>query len=406
MKELFSLGELYPSDFLKEGEQPSTEKVELKLIMTDDGLVRLEKTAPANKMYGKYWYRSGINNTMKEALKDVVDSILKIQTLKENDIWLDIASNDGTLLSFVPEKCIRIGCDPAEDSYKIECEKHSDNIIQDFFSAEKCREVFGSLKAKVITSIAMFYDVEEPRKFIKDVYDILDDDGVWVMQLSYSPLMIEQMAFDNICHEHVYYYNLLDLSIILEDGGFRIDDCELNEVNGGSIRLYIRKREKNKEDKLINSKKIRFASLLEFEKNWNYWNELGGYWKWLAWFEEVKELKSQTVSFIKQARSEGKSIWAYGASTKGNTLLQYFGLDNTLIDGIADRNPAKHGLRTIGSNIKIYSEEAMRITQPDYLLILPWHFIKEFTEREKEYLEKGGKFIVPCPEFKIIDKKS
>lgn len=397
-KELFSLGELYPSDFLKEGESPRCEPVELKLIMDDEGLVRLEKTAPIDVMYGKYFYRSGINNTMKEALKDVVDSILKIQSLRENDIWLDIASNDGTLLSFVPEKCIRIGCDPAEDSYRLEAEKHSDNIIQDFFSAEKYREVFGNLKAKVITSIAMFYDVEEPRKFIKDVYDILDDDGIWVMQLSYSPLMIKQMAFDNICHEHIYYYSLENIRMLLKEANINIDKIELNDVNGGSIRIYARKVEYY----MGHLAPIDYVKVFNRNSILLYETGIEKDHEWINWFKKIKELKSQTVSFIKQARSEGKSIWAYGASTKGNTLLQYFGLDNTLIDGIADRNPAKHGLRTIGSNIKIYSEEAMRITQPDYLLILPWHFKNEFIEREKQYLQNGGQMIFPCPTFEII----
>src|SRR3990167_5152521 len=398
MKELFSLGKIYLSDFLKDGEEPTTEKVELKLIMDDDGLVRLEKTAPMNKMYGKYWYRSGINSTMKEALKDVVDSILKIQLLKHDDIWLDIACNDGTLLSYVPEKCLRIGIDPADDSYMKESYKHGE-IIQDFFSAKIFKDTYENRKASVVTSIAMFYDVPDPKQFIKDVYDILEDDGLWVMQLSYTPLMIEQMAFDNICHEHIYYYNIKTLMKLFSTY-FQIEDLDINNINGGSIRLYLRKFNPNISSyNTVNS--LRIKSLIHYELN-NHYNKEE---KWISWFEEIEALKEKTVSFIKQAKSEGKTIWAYGASTKGNTLLQYFGLDNTMIDGIADRNPDKHGLRTIGSNIKIYSEEVMRIAQPDYLLILPWHFIKEFTERESEYLRKGGKFIVPCPSFQIISNE-
>src|SRR3990167_3456660 len=159
MKELFSLGHLYPSDFLAEGEEPKTEKVEMKLIMDDDGLVRLEKTAPMNQMYGKYWYRSGVNQTMKDALKDVVDSVLKVRKLKEKDMWVDIASNDGTLLGFVPKQYVTVGVDPADDTYKNEAAKKCTYIIQDFFSANVFREHVGDKKASVITSIAMFYDV-------------------------------------------------------------------------------------------------------------------------------------------------------------------------------------------------------------------------------------------------------
>lgn len=396
MKELFSLGEIYPSDFLKEGEEPTTEKVELKLIMDDDGLVRLEKIAPTSQMYGKYWYRSGINSTMKEALKDVVDSILKIQPVKENDIWLDIACNDGTLLSYVPKEITRIGIDPAEDSYKWESIQHSQFIIQEFFSKEVFEHKLPGKKVKVVTSIAMFYDVPNPKQFIKDVYDILEDDGLWVMQLSYSPLMVQQMAFDNICHEHIYYYSLRDLDRLLENEGFVITDVELNEVNGGSFRIYIKKGKRQYPIKTPSG--FRVQSLLEFESEF----ELEYSHSWSEWFEKIQQLKAKIVSFIREVKSEGYSVWAYGASTKGNTLLQYFGLDNTMIDAIADRNPTKHGLRTIGSNIPIKSEEEMRKAHPDYILVLPWHFKSEFIEREKEYLNKGGKMIFPCPTFEII----
>lgn len=390
-KELFSLGEIYPSDFLAEGQEPTTEKVELKLIMDDDGLVRLEKTAPMNKMYGKYWYRSGINQTMKDALKDVVYSILK---LKKSGNWLDIACNDGTLLSYVPVTFVTVGVDPAEDSFKDEAKKHCDFHIQDFFS----KEIFKGENPKfdVITSIAMFYDVPNPKKFIQDIYDILDDDGVWVMQLSYSPLMMRQLAFDNICHEHIYYYSMQGIIDLLNANRFMVVDCELNDINGGSFRVYIKKL--SPKLRIKDDAYFRIKSLLELEKS----TEANSFFAWKEFAKRIESLKAVTTDFINNQKALGKSIWAYGASTKGNTLLQYFGLDNTMIDAIADRNPSKHGLRTIGSNIPIKSEEAMREAQPDYLLILPWHFISEFKERESEYLCKGGKFIVPCPEFKII----
>lgn len=400
MKKLFSLGEIYPSDFLAPGEEPTTDKVEMKLIMDNDGLVRLEKTAPMSKMYGKYWYRSGINETMRNALKDVVDSILKVQKIGKDDIWLDIACNDGTLLSFVPKECTRIGCDPADDTYKWESIRHAQFIIQEFFSKEVFKHRLPGKKAKVITSIAMFYDVPDPKQFIQDVYEILEDDGIWIMQLSYSPLMMEQMAFDNICHEHIYYYTLSGIIGLLAQCGFLVDDCELNDINGGSMRLYIKKRDKVDGDSSPNRyvKKMRITSLLENEITYNYDTSK----TWIDWFSQIEKLKLQTRLFIISAVSDGKKVWGYGASTKGNTLLQYFGLDNTVIEAIAERNPSKHGLRTIGSNIPIKSEEEMREAQPDYLLILPWHFISEFANRESEYLRKGGKFIVPCPSFQII----
>lgn len=348
-------------------------------------------------MYGKYWYRSGINNTMRMALWDIVDSIEKIQDLHNGDIWVDIACNDGTLLSYIPKEIVRIGIDPADDTYRFESVQHADRIIQEFFSKEIFEAKLPGKKAKVITSIAMFYDVPDPKQFIKDVYDILEDDGLWVMQLSYSPLMIQQMAFDNICHEHIYYYSLIDLRRMLQSVGFNIIDCDLNNVNGGSMRLYIKKSH-GKLPALSEIGNYKVAALCAIEQGLQMDNPD----TWRKWFGQIEKLKATTVEFITSVVLSGGSVWGYGASTKGNTLLQYFGLDKDMIEAIADRNPSKHGTRAIGSNIPIKSEEAMRKAQPDYLIILPWHFIDEFTEREREYLRKGGKFIVPCPEFKII----
>jgi hypothetical protein len=406
MKELFSLGELYVSDFLKEGEVPRSEKTELKLFLTDDGNIKLEKTAEKNTMWGTYWYRSGTNNSMKQELKNIVESIVKIKKLKDYDIWLDIASNDGTLLSFVPDKLIKIGIDPAENSYKIEAEKYADVIVQDYFTANNFKETkYGNLKAKVITSIAMFYDLENPDIFIKDVDAVLDDNGIWVLQLSYTPLMLKQLAFDNILHEHMYYYSLFNLKKLLSNNGFQIVDCQLNDTNGGSFRIYAMKHSADittfATQPYRDVCQFRINSLLNYESTLLL--DLDTTWK--TFYDRIVALKEQTVSFIKNVRSEGKTVAAYGASSKGNTLLQYFALDNTLIDFIAERNVYKFGLKTVGTNIPIISEEEMRRLKPDYLLILPWHFINEFTERESEYLKNGGHFIVPCPNFEIIGIK-
>lgn len=402
MKKLFTLGELYVSDFLKLSEIPNSEKVEMKLLLDDNGAARLEKCAPLDTMYGKYWYRSGINATMKNELQDIVQSITKVFKVNSNDLWIDIACNDGTLLSFVPPM-MKVGIDPADDSFKSEAEKHANYIIQDFFNSKSFQSSqLGHMKAKVITSIAMFYDLDNAETFIQDIDKVLDDNGLWVLQLSYTPLMIKQMAFDNICHEHIYYYSLFNLKSLFERNGFKIVDCQLNDINGGSFRIYAMKQSSN--EKLFASQphrdvcNMRIDSLLEYEKSL----KLDKVSTWKKFFKNIEELKEKTVSFIKTAKAEGKTVWGYGASTKGNTLLQYFGLDHTLIDGIAERSPYKFGLKTVGTNIPIYSEEQMRLAKPDYLLVLPWHFINEFVQRESEFLKSGGKFIVPCPKFEII----
>lgn len=404
MVELFTLGDLYVSDFIKNDDVPRGGKVEMKMMLEEEtGAVRLEKCASPDTMYGKYWYRSGINKTMKNELKGITENILSLIKLKENDIWVDIACNDGTLLSFLPESLIRIGIDPVDDSFKKESEKHSNLIIQDYFSYDVySKSKFGNSKAKIVTSIAMFYDLEDPKKFISDVYEVLDNNGLWVLQLSYTPLMIKQMAFDNICHEHVYYYSLFNLKKLFDSCGFNIVDCQLNDINGGSFRVYAMKDvgdvKKFSTQPNRDVCQFRVNSILEYEKTL----QLDKVETWKDYFDDILKLKEETISFIMQEKERGKTIWGYGASTKGNTLLQYFGLDNTLIDGIAERSVYKWGLKTVGSNIPIYSEDDMRKAKPDYLLVLPWHFINEFVERESDFLKSGGKFIVPCPKFEII----
>ena len=407
MRTLFSLGPLYVSDFLKKGESPRGGKYELKLVWNDDiGAARLEKAVPTDTMYGKYWYRSGTNATMTNELKGIVENISSLMKLESGDVWLDIACNDGTLFKFLPKDIIKIGIDPADDSFAEESRKYADAIVQDYFTKKVYKSTkYGKKKAKVVTSIAMFYDLEKPDIFVKDIYDILDDDGLWVMQLSYTPLMIKQLAFDNICHEHVYYHSLTSVNKILTRNQFRIVDCQLNDVNGGSFRVYIMKNIGD-EKKFSTSPyrdvcKFRVDSILAYEASL----KLDKPEIWADFFKNIQELKRKTYDFIKKEKAKGKKIWGYGASTKGNTLLQYFGLDSKMIDGIAERSPYKFGCKTIGTNIPIYSEEEMRKAKPDYLLVLPWHFINEFKMREKAFLDAGGKFIVPCPKFEIIGKE-
>ena len=318
-------------------------------------------------------------------------------------IFLRPPANSAPSRSFVPKTCIRIGIDPADDTYVAESKQHANAIIQDYFSTNSWKKtVFGDKKAKIITSIAVFYDLDDPIEFVNDIKAVLDLNGMWVLQLSYTPLMIKQKAFDNICHEHVYYYSLENLKILLDLCDMQIVDVELNDVNGGSFRVFVMHKAADKTyygtAPLRDVANYRVDSMLVYEKGLN----LSSPDTWNAFMEEIETLKINVVKFIKQAKKDGKTVWGYGASTKGNTLLQYFGLDHNMIDAIAERSSYKWGLKTVGTNIPIKSEADMREAQPDYLLVLPWHFISEFIEREKNYLAKGGKFIVPCPDFQII----
>ena len=407
MKKVVNLGDHYVSDFVKnKSDYEGRSKYSLDLLLDENiGAARLTGMPPSETMWGKYWYRSGTNATMTRELGQIVDEIKGRVKLNEGDIWLDIACNDGTLLAQLPQNLIRLGIDPCDDTFYEQSSKVA-TVVQDYFSFEAYeRTGYGDKKAKVITTIAMFYDLLDPHPFIKDVCKVLDDNGVWVLQLSYTPLMIKQLAFDNICHEHAYYHSISSFKKLFEQHGLKIVDCSLNDVNGGSFRVYVQKDVAEISSfgtsPLRDVCNYRIESLLEYEeKHYNMNDES----LWKKFQADIEDLREQTVSFIKQEKAKGKTICGYGASTKGNTLLQWFGLDHTLIDAIAERSPYKYGLKTIGTNIPILSEDDVRAMKPDYMLVLPWHFIAEFVQREDEYLTNGGKFIVPCPKFEIISK--
>lgn len=404
---IVNLGKHYVSDFIKtEADYEDREKYSLDLILDNEiGAARLTEMAPAHTMWGKYWYRSGINTTMTKELGNIVEEITSRIKTQSGDIWLDIACNDGTLLKQVPDNYIKLGIDPCDDSYYQESSKVA-TVVQDYFSYNAYQKTgYGDKKAKVITTIAMFYDLINPNPFINDINKVLDDNGIWVLQMSYTPLMLQQLAFDNICHEHVYYYSLNSIKKLFEKHNLKIVDCSLNDINGGSFRVYVQKNIADISSfgtsPLRDVCNFRVQSLLKYE---NQEFDISKPIVWEIFQNKIEELKKQTVDFIKQEKAKGKIICGYGASTKGNTLLQWFGLDNTLIDAIAERSPYKFGLKTIGTNIPILSEEEVRNMKPDYMLVLPWHFISEFIKREDDYLSNGGKFIVPCPKFEIIEK--
>lgn len=399
---LFTLGELDLYNCIPRDAKPETPKVPLEMMLAPkSGLVQLRHTASFDDMYKKYWYRSSTNESMVEELKQIAQSATKLMRVGKDDIWIDIGCNDGTLLSFLPKEAIRIGYDP--NDYREISEKHASLIVNDYFNAAAFKKSpYGDKKAKVVTSIAMFYDLEHPHTFVQDIYDVLDDNGLWIIQMSYLPLMLKQLAFDNICHEHLEYYSLEALKFLLDSHDFKIVDCQLNDVNGGSFRIYIQKKGAAMSSfgsaPYRDVAQYRVDSILAYEKTL----ALSDPKTYTDWFQDVIALKEQTVSFIKAEKAKGKKIWGYGASTKGNTLLQFFGIDETLLDGIAERQEAKFGLKTQGSNIPIYSEAEMRAAKPDYLLVLPWHFIDSFVAREQDFLKGGGAFIVPCPKFEII----
>lgn len=327
---------------------------------------------------------------MVDSLRDIVSSVLRKTNVLADDIIVDIGCNDGIMLSMFP-KCYKVGVDPASN-LQDSASKNCDLFINDYFDERVLLQVPD--KAKIITSIAMFYDLEDPNSFVYTVKRMLKQYGIWVIQLTDLLSMFRINAFDNIVHEHLEYYSLRSLINLLEKYGLQVFDVQYNDVNGGSIRAYI-----GHTGFWEVKDRVKIALMAEDE----YMNSFDD--PFLAFKERSEKIKETVTKFIKDERWKGKIVYALGASTKGNTLLQYFGLTFQDIGGIGEINPDKYGLVTIGSNIPIISEEGvLELVKPDYCLILPWHFINGFKKRCAKYLEEGGALIVPCPRPKLITK--
>jgi len=398
---ILSLGNQYVTNFIyNKEEQNSIPQVPLELILCEDcKLLQLKHNAPPESMWGdQYWYKSGISSTIRDDLEDIVNKNLKLKHVKENDLIVDIGCNDGTMLDFYNKKGISslVGFEPSGNVAE-EAKEKGHYIVNDFFNAENFKEKFGDRKAKIITAISMFYDLENPNKFLDDIVSVLDQEGLFVIQQNYLLTMLEQNAFDNICHEHREYYSLHSLKNILEKHNLEIFDVEQNNINGGSIRTYIRFKGAGSLEGFSESGK-RIKELIEKEKQ----EKLDTLTPYEEFALRISNTKEKLLSFLKQEKEKGKKISVYGASTRGNVTLQYFGLDSNLIECAADKNPDKWGKKTVGSLIPIVSPEDMRKIKPDYLLVNTWHFFDEIKKQEQEYL--NGKFIVALPEFEIINK--
>ena len=358
------------------------------------GLLQLKHSVPPEEMYShSYGYRSGINQTMKAHLKGIVQHIQEIVDLNAGDVVVDIGSNDATLLKCYKMKGLKkIGIDPTGEQFSA---YYTDDIelVSDYFTSSNYLSVSPDRKAKIITSIAMFYDLETPMGFVKDIKQILDPDGVWVFEQSYMPTMLKLNSFDTVCHEHLEYYALKQIDWMLRRNHLRIFDVEFNDINGGSFRVY-----SCHNNSAIKSNQERIESTLHSEEK----SGLDSILPYREFKERVFRIKDELYNFLSTEKAKGRSIYIYGASTKGNVLLQFCNIDSTLITAAADRNPEKWGHQTPATHIPIISEGAARKAKPDYFLVLPWHFRREFIEREKTFLSGGGRFIFPLPEIEIV----
>jgi C-methyltransferase C-terminal domain/Putative zinc binding domain/Methyltransferase domain len=401
---VIDLGEQYlQGSFIKPGkEMPSTRKIPCTLVRCNPekdenacGLLQMQHTVPPEILYAAYWYRSGTNNTMRNHLKGIVDAAISI-VHKKDAIVMDIGCNDGTLLNYYPKGCMKYGIDPSDIAQEIKDEQAT--IVQDIFPSIKLLEVLEGKSIDIITSIAMFYDLENPVTFVNGIKQLLSSKGIWVFEMSYMPNMLQLDSFDTICHEHLEYYSLAVIEIILGKANMRLFKVSFNDINGGSIRCFATHDSNIAYDSASDIKFLNEVRKEEFDM------ELDTDKPYKTFWERINILKIELNTLLNKLKAEGNRIHIYGASTKGNTILQWCNIDHSIIDYAAERNPDKYGAMTLGTNIPIISEDESRAMKPDYYLVLPWHFKEEFLEREKETMEKGIGFIFPLPKIEIFKK--
>ncbi len=399
LTKVIDLGKQYlQGSFIKPGkEMPPADRIECTLLWCDKeknpegcGLLQMEHSVPPEILYDAYWYRSGTNQTMRNHLKEIAETATTLHT-KSNAKVLDIGCNDGTLLLNYPDNYEKFGCDPSDVAQEV---KHA-KVVQDIFPSQALDGILEGKKMDIITSIAMFYDLESPVEFVKNIHQHLADDGLWVFEMSYMPTMLELDSYDTICHEHLEYYSLKVLQNICSKGQMKIFKISFNDINGGSIRCYACKENFDGYNDAGDMAFINEQLVIETEK------KLETAQPYIDFQDRIEKLKVELNSLLTRLKSEGKKLHIYGASTKGNTILQWCDINKSLIDYAAERNPDKYGAMTLGTEIPIISEAESRAMNPDYYLVLPWHFKAEFIEREKEALEKGTGFIFPVPKVEV-----
>lgn len=401
---VINLGEQYlQGSFVKEGKElPPMRKIPCEIVRcnpivdeTACGLLQMKHSVPPAILYAAYWYRSGTNRTMRVHLQDIAEQAMNLWAKPQATV-LDIGCNDGTLLKNYPAEFIKYGVDPSDLAQEAAGENL--HVVQDVFPSKLLTNAVGAGKVNIITSIAMFYDLENPIEFCLGIKNLLSETGIWTFEMSYMPEMLRLNSYDTICHEHLEYYSLAVIEKILKLADLQLSEVSLNDSNGGSLRCLATHAGNAKYNTAKNQQLINQIRGDEFDL------ALDTDAPYLEFQKRIEKEREALRSLLINLRVEGKRIHIYGASTKGNTILQFCGINNEIIDCAAERNPDKYGARTLGTDIPIVSEAESRAMNPDYYLVLPWHFKTEFIERESEMLDKGVGLIFPLPTIEIVKR--
>jgi len=361
----------------------------------DSGLLQLSSEYEQAEMYGiNYGYRSSLNSSMVAHLTRKALMLERYASVKSGDVVIDIGSNDATFLSCFQQKCVRaIGIDPVAQKFTTEYDRLGIKLITDFFSSELAAQLALEKSVKLITSIAMFYDLPNPHDFVSGIKLILANDGIWHFEQSYMPSMLRMNSYDTICHEHLEYYSFGVVYRLLEAHGLKVLDVQMNAINGGSFAVTAAHQ---------HSEYIPNFPIIKWLLRQEDAMSLDTPRPYREFEDRIYRHRSDLKSLIHELKASNKRVLGYGASTKGNVILQFCNLDSNMIDCIAEVNPEKYGCYTPGTNIPIVSEADAKAMNPDYMLVLPWHFRDSIIRREEEYLANGGKLIFPLPEIEIV----
>lgn len=403
LTQVIQLGDQYlQGSFVKAGKElPPMRKIPTSLVRCDPmkderacGLLQMEHTVPPEVLYSAYWYRSGTNDTMRNHLRGIVTEVLGMHRGQPSCV-LDIGCNDGTLLAYYPKTTAKFGIDPSDVAQEVGGDA---TVVQDIFPSEELTTKLAGKRCDIITSIAMFYDLEDPIAFTKGIQSILAPDGIWVFEMSYMPTMLKMNSYDTICHEHLEYYSLAVIEYILGQAGMKVINVGQNNINGGSIRCFA------VHAGTFAYKKDEYVARIKSLRQEEFDLELDTDRPYIHFQDRINVHRAELNELLTRLKKEGKRIHIYGASTKGNTILQWCSIDHRIIDVAAERNPDKFGAHTLGTDIPIVSEADSRAMKPDYYLVLPWHFKEEFLQREAETIRNGIGLIFPLPTIEIIKK--
>ncbi|HEY1363158.1 MAG TPA: glycosyltransferase [Xanthobacteraceae bacterium] len=361
------------------------------------GLLQLREEVAPDLLYRRYFYRSATSETMRNDLRDVVEDIRRRIELRPDDIVVDIGANDCTTLAFYPDHLRRVGFEPARNIDWSHVDRRI-TVVNDYFSAEAFRRHFSADRAKAVGCNAMFYDLADPNGFVADVRAILAAEGIWCIQLSYLPLMLTNMNFYDICHEHLSYYSLDVLEKLMQRNGLAVVDASTNAVNGGSLRAFVTHADNTRAFSEAGRRNL--DKLREMERSMR----LDEPQTYRSYFAKIEDLARRVNTFLDEEARRGGKVFGLGASTKGNVLLQLFGITRERMPFISERNPEKVGLRTLGTDFELISEQRARDLRPSSMLVLPWYFKKEIVAREQDYLRHGGKLVFPMPYAHVVTR--